>query len=120
VLCTLAELLKTIYLQPVKANSLDKRATQASLTLCRDFGGPNAAGNVCTNFDLSEDQFKGGFEFDKAGINNIVGAPPSSAKLNTPGTICGIGTKIEHDVKFFLNFVPRCRGQRMLILESEL
>jgi hypothetical protein len=86
------------------------------ISFCQDFGGPDAPGQRgCKDISFNNGPFTAGFEFDKADLNRQVGGSPSSAKIITPGVICGIGTKIVFDIQGFFNFVPHCEGERMLL-----
>jgi hypothetical protein len=88
----------------------------SQISYCADFGGPNAPGQTgCKTFNVVDGMLTSGFEIDQKAFNNLLGGAPSSAKILTPGLICGIGSKIGHKIQGFLNLVPHCEGERMLL-----
>jgi hypothetical protein len=92
------------------------QGTTPSISYCLDFGGPDAPGQAgCKTFDVADGMLTAGFEIDQKAFNKLLGGAPSSAKIMTPGLICGIGSKLDHKLQGFLNLVPHCGGERMLL-----
>jgi hypothetical protein len=90
------------------------------ITVCRNFGGPQTPdASDCANFDI-KDALTAGVNIPRKEITRLLGGAPSSAKVLTPGIICGIGNEHKRELEGFFNFVGHCRGTRMLIFDDHL
>ncbi|KAH7135142.1 hypothetical protein B0J11DRAFT_575750 [Dendryphion nanum] len=96
-------------------NHLTKRSDNL-IIFCSEPGGQG----TCRTARIDDKALRAGFDIDGGDLNKGIGFGPASAKLDTPGMICGIAHQKRTSCNFLcITAVGHCQGDRVIVTNEK-